>query len=86
MAGPIAFEQENPRPALGARVLPSRGRGRAVGATPIFLAAIADPKHENHREMKEWAGGPVSTPRSFSIEGVNREVKGVVMRRVVQGR
>ena len=32
-----------------------------------FLDAIADPNHENHAEMTEWAGGPFD-PRKIDID------------------
>jgi hypothetical protein len=35
---------------------------------------MADPKHENHREMKEWIGGRFD-PERFSVESVNRELR-----------
>jgi hypothetical protein len=39
-----------------------------------FLEVIADPKHENHREMKQWVGGRFD-PEKFSVEAVNRELR-----------
>jgi len=38
-----------------------------------FLAAIADPSHEQHNELMAWAGE--FDPEAFDIEAVNRELK-----------
>jgi hypothetical protein len=35
-----------------------------------FLAALADPDHESHAEMSEWAGGHFD-PAEFDLEWVN---------------
>ena len=34
-----------------------------------FLDAIADPAHENHAEMKEWAGGSLD-PKTIDVEAL----------------
>ena len=39
-----------------------------------FLAAIADPKHEQHDEMMEWSGGHYD-PEWFDLEGVNKTLR-----------
>lgn len=45
-----------------------------VGSTPgyeNFLVAIKDPKHPEHDELLEWAGGSFD-PEAFSVEEVSR--------------
>ena len=39
-----------------------------------FLEAMADPKHEDHRDMKAWIGGRFD-PGKFSVEAVNKEMR-----------
>ena len=39
-----------------------------------LLAALADPKHEQHEEMKEWVGGAWDATR-FSLEHTNAGLK-----------
>ena len=41
-----------------------------------FLAAIADPMHEQHEEMLEWVGGGFD-PEAFDIEAVNKKLASV---------
>jgi hypothetical protein len=36
-----------------------------------FLAAIADPNHEEHESLQQWSGGQFD-PKRFDIEAVNR--------------
>jgi hypothetical protein len=55
------------------------GAGRAppedVGGIPgfeLFLDAIADPKHEQHRELKRWHDGPFDPERAAEDEILNR--------------
>ena len=38
-----------------------------------FLQAMADPKHPEHRDMKEWIGGKFD-PEKFDLNAVNREL------------
>ncbi len=38
-----------------------------------FLDAIADPAHENHAEMKEWAGEPFD-PKAVDVEALTDDV------------
>jgi len=40
-----------------------------VWAYGDFLKALADPKHENHRDIKEWVGGRFD-PEKFSVDKV----------------
>ena len=62
-----------PRCAEGARACPPEDCGGVWGYAD-FLKAIADPKHPDHRDMKEWIGGKFD-PEKFSVEAVNRELK-----------
>ena len=41
-----------------------------------FLEAISDPKHPNHRDMKEWIGGEFDSEK-FSVEAMNKELRRV---------
>ena len=46
------------------------------GGIPGFyelLDALADPNHEQHREMRDWIGGDFD-PQVFSVEEVNRKL------------
>jgi len=72
----LEFEGAHPREArgryprciAGARACPPED----VGGTPgyeEFLAAIADPEHEQHEDMLRWAGGSFD-PEAFSAERV----------------
>jgi hypothetical protein len=36
-----------------------------------FLEAIADSKHERHKEMLEWCGGDFD-PQQFDTDEINR--------------
>ena len=48
-----------------------------MGSTPgyaSFLKAIKDPKHSEHKEMLEWAGGSFD-PEEFDIREVNESLK-----------
>jgi hypothetical protein len=62
-----------PRCVEGKRACPPEDVGGPWGYAD-FLAAIAEPKHPDHREMREWVGGRFD-PESFSVEAVNRELR-----------
>jgi hypothetical protein len=62
-----------PRCIEGRRACPPEDVGGPWGYAD-FLAAITDPKHEDHREMKEWVGGKFD-PEKFSAVAVNRELR-----------
>ena len=62
-----------PRCVGGARACPPEDVGGPWGYAD-FLAAMADPKHEDHREMKEWIGGRFD-PEVFSVDAVNKELR-----------
>ena len=62
-----------PRCVEGARACPPEDVGGVSGYAD-FLEAIADPKHPDHREMKEWIGGKFD-PEKFDLKAVNRELR-----------
>jgi|SRR5579862_1454691 len=48
-----------------------------VGGPPgyaEFLQALADPKHQNHKQYLDWLGG-IWDPRGFDLNRVNRELR-----------
>lgn len=45
-----------------------------------FLAAVADPDHEEHDSLLEWAGGEFE-PDRFDLDGVNRALAPAPRRR-----
>ena len=62
-----------PRCIEGARACPPEDVGGIWGYAD-FLQAVSDPKHESHRDMKEWIGGKFD-PEKFSVEEVNKELR-----------
>ena len=62
-----------PRCVEGARACPPEDCG-GIGGYADFLEAISDPKHPDHRDMKEWIGGKFD-PEKFSVDAVNRELR-----------
>ncbi len=64
-----------PRCVEGARACPPEDCGGIWGYAD-FLEAMADPRHENHRDLKEWIGGKFDAEK-FSVAVVNRELKGL---------
>jgi hypothetical protein len=61
-----------PRCIEGARACPPEDVG-GIWGYPEFLEAIADRKHPDHSQMKEWVGGEFD-PERFSLNEVNREL------------
>jgi hypothetical protein len=57
----------------GANACPPEDCGGIPGYYDL-LAALADPKHEQHEEMKEWVGGAWDATR-FSLEHTNAGLK-----------
>ena len=57
----------------GARACPPEDVGGVWGYAD-FLEAMADPKHPEHRDMKEWIGGKFD-PEKFDLKAVNRELR-----------
>lgn len=64
-----------PRCVEGARACPPEDVGGAWGYAD-FLEAMADSKHESHRDMREWIGGRFD-PEKFSVDKVNKELRRV---------
>ncbi len=62
-----------PRCLEGARACPPEDCGGAWGCAD-FLQAMADPKHPEHRDLKEWIGGKFD-PEKFDLNAVNRELR-----------
>jgi len=62
-----------PRCVDGARACPPDDVGGIWGYAD-FLAAISDPKHESHRDMKVWVGGRFD-PEKFDLKAVNRVLR-----------
>jgi hypothetical protein len=57
----------------GANACPPEDCGGSTGYAE-FLDAMADPKHEQHEQMKAWIGGAWDATR-FSLESVNAGLK-----------
>jgi hypothetical protein len=61
-----------PRVIAGKRARPPEDVGGFPGYAE-FLAAIGDPKHEEHNSMLEWSGGPFD-PEAFDLIAANDRV------------
>lgn len=59
-----------PRCLAGKRACPPEDVGGIWGYAD-FLAAVRDPKHPEHEELLEWAGGEFD-PEAFDLDAVNR--------------
>ena len=57
----------------GANACPPEDVGGAPGYAD-FVAAMADPKHPEHRDMMDWYGSPFD-PTHFDFVGVNLELQ-----------
>jgi len=57
----------------GANACPPEDCGGTWGYAD-FLKAMANPKHEEHEQMKEWIGGKWDAAK-FSLEAVNAKLK-----------
>jgi hypothetical protein len=57
----------------GANACPPEDCGGIPGYYGL-LAALVDPKHEQHEEMKEWVGDAWDSTR-FSLEDANAGLK-----------
>ena len=53
----------------GARACPPEDCG-GIGGYAELLGILANPRHERHRRMKQWLGGPFD-PEAFDREAVN---------------
>lgn len=66
-------EANYPACIAGARNAPPEDVGGAGGYAE-FLEAIADPDHEDHDVMLEWAGGHFD-PAAFSVTAANEQLR-----------
>jgi hypothetical protein len=57
----------------GANACPPEDCG-GVGGYADFLEAMADPRHEEHEQMKDWIGGKWDA-KKFAVEKVNLALK-----------
>jgi hypothetical protein len=64
---------EYPRCVEGANACPPEDCGGPWGYADL-LEVLADPKHERHRELKEWVGGKFD-PKKFSLDNLNKELR-----------
>lgn len=62
-----------PRCIAGKRACPPDDCGGPWGY-PGFLEAIQNPKHSNHKEMMEWAGGTFD-PEKFDVEAIDARLR-----------
>jgi hypothetical protein len=70
---PIEKRKKYPLCLEGERACPPEDVGGVLGYQD-FLAAIADPKHEEHETLIEWSGGSFS-PEHFDPKKATREMK-----------
>ena len=71
-----------PRVTEGARRGPPDDVGGPWGYRE-FLEAIADPKHERHKELLEWSGGDFD-PQQFDIDEINRRLASLTPRKTAR--
>lgn len=64
---------EHPLCLAGANACPPEDCGGIWGYYNL-LGILADPKHPEHEEMKEWIGGGFD-PAKFDLDGVNARLK-----------
>ncbi len=57
----------------GKRACPPEDCGGVWGYADL-LEALADPKHEQHQEMRRWIGGDFD-PEAFDLDAVNRQLQ-----------
>lgn len=62
--------EDDPVCVTGKRACPPEDCGGVWGYRRL-LEALADPKHPEHKGMKEWLGGEVPDPERFSLERAN---------------
>ena len=60
----------------GANACPPEDCG-GIGGYYDLLEILADPKHPEHEDMKDWIGGGLDAA-AFSVEGVNKALKQIV--------
>lgn len=71
-----------PRLVEGARRGPPEDVGGPWGYGE-FLVAIADPKHERHKELLEWCSGDFD-PQQFDIDKINRRLASLAPRKTAR--
>ena len=64
-----------PRCLAGERACPPEDCGGSWGY-PDFVEAIQNPKHPEHKDLKEWVGGEFD-PEAFDTEAVNEELRAI---------
>ncbi|MHB8405280.1 MAG: plasmid pRiA4b ORF-3 family protein [Gammaproteobacteria bacterium] len=69
----MAAELLRPLCLDGARACPPEDCGGPPGYQEL-LAALADPRHPRHRELRRWLGKPWDAER-FDLEAVNRALR-----------
>jgi hypothetical protein len=62
-----------PRCVAGARACPPDDCGGPPGYEQL-LEVLADPKHRDHEDMIEWAGGPID-PEAFDLGETNKSLQ-----------
>ena len=67
----------------GARACPPEDCGGPPGYENL-LAALASPKHPEHREMREWVGKRFD-PEKLDLVAVNKKLKALSLRVVKNG-
>ncbi len=70
---PAAKAGAVPRCVAGERACPPEDCGGVWGYEDL-LEILADPKHEEHEERKEWAGGDFD-PDAFDAAAVTRALR-----------
>lgn len=63
-------EPQRPKCLAGAGACPPEDCG-GIGGYEDLLAALRDPKHEQHDEMVEWVGGDFD-PEAFDLAAANK--------------
>ena len=63
----------------GARACPPEDCGGAYGYIDL-LDAITDPKHEQHRELRDWIGGRFDA-EAFDVKAVNAKLAKIALKR-----
>jgi len=69
---PMTEEKRHPACLKGARACPPEDVGGIWGYYD-FLAIIDDPKHPEHEDMMEWAGGQFD-PDQFDLAKINKQL------------
>ncbi len=73
---PLEKSTKYPLCLEGERACPPEDVG-GIGGYQEFLAAIADPKHEEHASFLEWCGGSFSPDKFDPVKATRRMAKGL---------